>query len=149
MCSWLSGVQNVTLRGRSTLRLMRLVPAHDGVEREVSVGPLLLSDRAQDAARARKYRRSDTYRQNQKQLKDARNEERKAKGLTKEKTRLTSDLRNERTRFLNAMVKKYGSNNVERGSVEFRGGYWYLTVRTKDDRGRWIFKEVRGKSTIR
>lgn len=53
----------------------------------------------------------------------------------------------ERARFLAAMQKKYGSSNVEGQSLEYRDGYWYVTVRTTDDSGRTIFKEVRGRST--
>lgn len=45
-------------------------------------------------------------------------------------------------RFKAAMLKRYGS--VE-GAVQTRGGYFYVTVRTKDAQGRTVFKEVRGK----
>lgn len=47
-----------------------------------------------------------------------------------------------KARFKAAMLKKYGG--IE-GSVQIRGGYFYITVRTKDERGRTVFKEVRGK----
>lgn len=58
------------------------------------------------------------------------------------------DLRAERARFLAAMIKKYGASNVETASLELRGGYYYLTVRKQDDRGKSYFDEVRGKSKI-
>lgn len=64
------------------------------------------------------------------------------------KPKRNAAVRAERARFLAAMIKKYGANNVDKGSLEFRKGYWYITIRTKDSEGRTIFKEVRGKSTV-
>ena len=43
----------------------------------------------------------------------------------------------DRAKFLSAMVKKYGPGNVDRKSLEFRGGRWYITVKVGRD-----FKEV-------
>lgn len=93
------------------------------------------------AARSRKYRRGAAYEANQKR------KGRNTKDVRKDAER-RRNLRSERTRFLNAMLKKYGVQNVDKGSLEFRNGYWYITVRVRDDRGRWIFKETRGKSTV-
>lgn len=56
----------------------------------------------------------------------------------------------ERARFIAAAIKKYGMSNVDLGSLEYEGGYWYLTVKvfTKRDSDGGIrpeYKEVRGR----
>lgn len=54
--------------------------------------------------------------------------------------------RNDRAKFLSAMLKKYGAGNVDKASLTFRDGYWYVLVRRRDDRGRPFFTEVRAKA---
>lgn len=57
-------------------------------------------------------------------------------------------LAQDRAKFLAAMMKKYGAGNVERGTLEYKDGYWYITVRVTGDNGRPEYKEVRAKSKV-
>ena len=92
--------------------------------------------KAKSAARSRKYRER----------------QREKNPTSKAKAKNSVALRAERARFLSTMQKRYGIENVDVASLEFRTvkgqGYWYITIRKKDDRGRTIFDEVRGKSTV-
>lgn len=56
----------------------------------------------------------------------------------------------EKQRFLAAAARKYGQSNIDRGSLEFEGGYWYVTVKVMEPRPgdgalRPGFKEIRGR----
>ncbi len=62
-------------------------------------------------------------------------------------------LKAEKARFLAAVIKKYGISNVEKSTLEFRGGAWYVTVRRmsirqSDGATRPEYVEVRGKSEV-
>jgi len=51
---------------------------------------------------------------------------------------------NDRAKFVAAMRKKYGW--VDMDSLKYDNGYWYITVKGKDDRGRTIYREVRARA---
>lgn len=56
----------------------------------------------------------------------------------------------ERSRFIQAAIDKYGAANVDLGSLQFEGGYWYLTIkeratRSGDGQTRPQFREIRGR----
>lgn len=50
--------------------------------------------------------------------------------------------RADRTAFFNAMVKKYGAGNVDKVSLDYRKGRWFVTIKAKNERGKTIYKEV-------
>lgn len=54
----------------------------------------------------------------------------------------------DRARVLAAAIKHYGAGNVETHTLEFRDGFWYITVRTKDSQGRNVFKEVKQRARV-
>ncbi len=63
-------------------------------------------------------------------------------------------LKAEKARFLAAIIKKYGISNVEKSTLEFRNGAWYITVkrmsvRPSDGAVRPEYVEVRGKSEVK
>lgn len=59
-----------------------------------------------------------------------------------------ADIAKDRARVLAAAIKHYGAGNVETASLEYRDGWWYITVRTKDSEGRTIFKEVKQRARV-
>lgn len=105
--------------------------------------------RRRDGEQYRERRREESKKRSQKRRDEqkAKNQSKPAKPEIKQSN--SSAKRNERLRFIAAAVKKYGSD-VDLNSLEFEGGYWYLTVkvftkRDADGEMRPDFKEIRGR----
>lgn len=117
--------------------------------------------RADNAAqRRREKREANAYRRKQlsaERSKKWREAQKKAKGTEKPKRRQDEEkrqqqkrsLREERSKFLAAVQKKYGADKVDRGSLEFRDGHWEIVVKARGKDGRVEFRVVRGKSHVK
>jgi hypothetical protein len=100
---------------------------------------------------ARKYvkrpkrRRTAADLQHQREVNRARQQrfrDRERERNPRKSSRESAARRLDRSKFLAAMTKKYGAGNVDKLSLDYRNGRWYITIKTKNARGRTIYKEV-------